>query len=641
MKLPSISRITSSLKEILQRFPFLIFTTLLLFVISVLYVHRTDLFQIKDSVQNNFSFEDTLLKVSFILTLGLALHFAIHTFCERRKSTITTKLLLNGLAMIGFVIFYFMSNEMNTEFGIRLVCYGVGVHMLASVLAFWNEKNPLLFWKFNKDLFLRFLLAALFSNVLFAGIAGAIGSFDALFTVDVPSELYIDLFLLLLIVFNTFFFLGGIPKLDESYTADEINYPKSLKIFTQFVLLPLVVIYLLIMYAYTVKILFLWDWPRGMLTYMILGYSITGMLALLLLHPIQNLEGNRWIKIFSNWFYRALLPLVAVLGVAIFKRVSDYGITEERYFVIVLSVWLLCISLYFSFSKAKNIKFIPISLFILSFVTTVGPWGAFSVSQSSQLGRLENILVQNKLLTDGKLVKGSYDIPNKDYTSLTSILDFFNRDNEKGSGMYQQFLWGRVTLPDSLRTLYNSNPYGLLVELVIKPIPDGTDYSNNSRFNTIGLNNSNLNYADSLPYVYTIKDYNYFSKCIFYISTSDSNAVKSKTFITPTSVIKADYYVRTGIFTFTRQSDSVQCTFDLKTYYSDINKLKEIEDASSIAYTSEELYAKKIAAISTYTIEKISDNKSFSVKLLINSINGSKEKNDIDLYDIDILVQLK
>lgn len=549
--------------------------------------------------------------------------------------------LLHGFGIVGSTALYFLYPKPNTEFAILLVCYGLFSHLIVAFLAFWNDNDSMAFWKFNKDLFLRFLLAALFSAVLYAGIAGAIGSFDLLFSIDVESEIYGDLFLVISLLFNTLFFLSGVPKLNEETQEEELSYPKSLKIFTQFVLLPLVVIYLLIMYAYTIKIIILWDWPRGILTYMILGYSIAGMLALLLLYPIQNLAENKWIKIFSTWFYRALLPLVGVLGIAIFKRVSDYGITEERYFVIILSVWLLCISLYYSFSKIKNIKYIPITLAILAFITTFGPWGAFSVSKNSQWNRLEHVLSSNKLLTDGMMKKGEYKIPQKDYDNIVSILQYFNRDYDTLNSNYQQFLWSRVSLPDSIKNIAKVSPYNLIEELGIKPIPDSTSASKYSNYSYIGLNQSLFQFGDTLPYVFSTAGYNYSSKCNFYISYADSGYTLSKTLATDTDVITAQYNVSSGIMTFKRQSDSSMCTFDVKAYYNEISKKVQDEQLHERALNTADYTAKKTLFLQYYTVEKFSPNKEFSVKLYINNINGRKIGKTTELYDIDLTILLK
>src|SRR5690606_27206240 len=102
-------------------------------------------------------------------------------------------------------------------------------------------------------MFLRIITAVIFSGVLFAGLAGAIAALHALFGLDFRDEWYGRLFLWIAGIFNTIFFFAGIPE-DAEALEREHDYPKVLKVFTQFVLVPLVTIYLLILLAYEAKI---------------------------------------------------------------------------------------------------------------------------------------------------------------------------------------------------------------------------------------------------------------------------------------------------------------------------------------------------------------------------------------------------
>ncbi len=52
----------------------------------------------------------------------------------------------------------------------------------------------------------------------------------------------------------------------------------------------------------------------------------------------------------------------------------------------------MAISIYFIFSKTKNIKLIPLSLLVLTLLTVFGPWSAHPVSLASQNKRFDRIL---------------------------------------------------------------------------------------------------------------------------------------------------------------------------------------------------------------------------------------------------------
>jgi hypothetical protein len=174
------------------------------------------------------------------------------------------------------------------------------------------------------------------------------------------------------------------------------------------------------LYAYLVKIVVTWDWPKGWVANLVLGFSITGIFSLLLIHPLVHKGEERWILRFSRWFYIAEIPLVAILLLAIGRRVQEYGMTESRYFVVFLGLWLAVMTAYFLIRRGASIKVIPASLCALAFLASVGPWSAFDVSERSQLSRLEARLTANQILVDGKVVRREGGVSDEDAREISS-----------------------------------------------------------------------------------------------------------------------------------------------------------------------------------------------------------------------------
>jgi hypothetical protein len=113
--------------------------------------------------------------------------------------------------------------------------------------------------------------------------------YKQLFQVDIKDKYYFDLFIIISGIFNTWFFLSGVPENLPSL-EDETSYPKGLKIFTIYVLLPLVCIYLVILYAYAGKILITTQWPVGWVAYLVIAFSIFGILSFLLIYPLAKMN---------------------------------------------------------------------------------------------------------------------------------------------------------------------------------------------------------------------------------------------------------------------------------------------------------------------------------------------------------------
>ena len=514
MKIPSLRNLYEEARETFQRFPFVILCSIVgaFIMISIIEIdpRNSDYYYLQNAV--------------ICCGLGISFLLSITLRNEVFKLPPAKNLLIQGVGIIFLAAYYFWLPKEITEVEVtRSLLFALGFHLLVSFTSFMNteenhQENINAFWRFNKLFFIRILTAVLFSGVLYIGLSVAIVSFDKLFDVHIEGKIYAQLFFFILGVFNIWFFLAGIPKnIQEFYNEDA--YPKGLKIFTQFVLLPLVTVYLVILYLYMGKIIIKWNLPEGWVSYLILCFSITGIFSLLLIYPIRDYAENRWIKIFSKSFYIALLPLIVLLFIAILTRLFDYGITEKRYFVFVLACWLTFISLYFLFSKTKNIKVIPVTLFIISFAVSFGPWGAFSVSERSQLGRLEKLLTDNKILVDGKIVPAKDKISKKDEGNISSIV-YYLTDRKSTDELKKWFGSGLDTILTKEKYSQPSNIMKLM----------GLQYQSNYREFTNSERKEYFNYRFDERTVINVTSYDYYTSFQIYRRENDKEQYNDSTY---------------------------------------------------------------------------------------------------------------
>jgi hypothetical protein len=219
------------------------------------------------------------------------------------------------------------------------------------------------------------------------GLAIALAALDKLFGLHVPGETYLRLWFVLAFVANTWIFLAGVPA-DLTALAEDREYPKALKIFTQYILTPLVAVYLLILLAYLVKILITGEWPSGWIGYLVTSVAVAGILGFLLVHPLRDDPEEGWIRTYRRWVFIALIPAAAMLLVAFYKRIEPYGLTELRYLGAVLGVWLFLTSLLFAVRRDQGIRIIPLTLASVLLATLYGPLGATPRAVASQAARL-------------------------------------------------------------------------------------------------------------------------------------------------------------------------------------------------------------------------------------------------------------
>jgi len=186
-----------------------------------------------------------------------------------------------------------------------------------------------------------------------------------------------------------------------------------------------------ILYAYFVRIIVQGELPRGKLTWMIAAFGSVGIVTKLLAYPIRN-SGTRLLAWFDRYYYYALLIPIILLGIAIGVRIRDYGVTEQRYTVVLMAVWFTSVALLTMFLQDRfHIKYVPMILALLLLGGSFGPWSAMQVSIRSQAGRLEGLMKKYQLLQNGQLVPGSNNIPFMDRKRMSSILDYLCASDER------------------------------------------------------------------------------------------------------------------------------------------------------------------------------------------------------------------
>lgn len=404
MKIPSLQFISQTTLKTFQRFPLVVLFTLTATVLSVVMVE--------------YDLKDTLLYVNYLLTLilGAVLFINITLYKEcflvNQPNKINT---LYGIAALFLIGVYFSFPNASKNYNehipyIRYTIFAITLHLGISFIPFLKNQQSDTFWYYNKTLFIRYITGFIYSNFIIIGLFLALFSINNLFNINIHENLYFDIVIVTYGIFNTLYFLAGIPK-NINQNSAIATAPKSLKILSQYILLPLLCIYLAILFSYTAKILFSGIWPKGIVSNLIIGLAILSFFYVLFVYPYSKQKENAWMLVFNKFLYTSLAILSLILFTAILMRVSNYGITIQRYTIICFGIWILLNSIYLIF-KPNHIQLIPISLALILLICSFGPWSIFSVSENSQVNRLKSILEQNHILENGKIkneIKWNYD----------------------------------------------------------------------------------------------------------------------------------------------------------------------------------------------------------------------------------------
>ncbi|MDC6684760.1 DUF4153 domain-containing protein, partial [Leclercia adecarboxylata] len=105
-----------------------------------------------------------------------------------------------------------------------------------------------------------------------------------------------------------------------------------------------------------------------------------------------------------GWFFLLIVPAI-LLSIAIWRRLTDYGVTPDRYGVALVAVWIASLVLYLAIRRNRaDMRAILGAVGVLLLTGSVGPLGANGLTISSQFKRLVALLESNGVLKDGKIV---------------------------------------------------------------------------------------------------------------------------------------------------------------------------------------------------------------------------------------------
>jgi hypothetical protein len=313
---------------------------------------------------------------------------------------------------------------------IRFALFLLAAHALLALAPLARPAPRGDFRPFNLMLFARTALALLLTHVLYVGLCFALAAVEHLFDLGVPDRLYAQLWFVLLGVFNTAYVLAGVPD-DWDRLEGRFPTPRPLDVLARLVLLPLSLLYLGILYVYSVKIVVVHQWPRGWVSAPIIVFAAIGLLTVLLLEP-GRLTGSRMVRAYCRGFFVALLPLVVLLFLAISRRALEYGLTEERCLVYSIALFLALIAPYFVLSRARNLAAIPLLLAAIAVATAVGPFSARSLAVRSQTARLRTLLERHHRLVGGVLVGRKEAVPARDEHEIAAALTYLESRHALG-----------------------------------------------------------------------------------------------------------------------------------------------------------------------------------------------------------------
>jgi hypothetical protein len=380
----------------LKRFPMASFSAFLLTIILISLVELE--FYQKDS-----QIVILATKVAFVASLGVVLFPALRLLYPNFLLT-----LLGVGVLVGY--YYILPTDISDSrnhifFRHTLLILSLFLMLIWAPFISVKISNKNI-WEWTQNIILALFATTILSLILYAGLSLAIYSIDRLFEIDIASRRYTQLAVVVFGLYGVNFFLSQMPK--YILLLQVRTYTKVEVIFTKYILTILAVGYFLILFAYDIKILINMEFPKGVLAWLTVAFSIIAVATYLFWTPLWNEKNEKY----KRYIQIAVLVQSLMLGLSIWVRIDEYGFTESRYFISLFGAWLFLMSLYFILIKSASYKWLFITLSLLIIGSQFGKYSASEVSKNDQISRLQRLIKEAKPISEKIDTKIKYRISN-------------------------------------------------------------------------------------------------------------------------------------------------------------------------------------------------------------------------------------
>lgn len=260
-----------------------------------------------------------------------------------------------------------------------------------------SRENPRLrFWRFNARLLARASIVFAYGVVLYGALAGAVAAVSSLFELDTPGHLYGHLGGWVAFAIIPWVIVGGISELVGEPANESGAAPRLVWVLGPYLYAPVLVVYLAILAAYTIKVAVTWELPRNPLSPIVLFAGFFGFVLALFLEPLNRDPTHFGVARLIRVFPAIFLPLLPLALWAVWVRIADYGWTEFRYlrFAVLLALAILAVAgVHRLFARREPVLLlVPVVLGTTLLLTVIGPWSASAVSRRDQTARLTSAL---------------------------------------------------------------------------------------------------------------------------------------------------------------------------------------------------------------------------------------------------------
>lgn len=334
------------------------------------------------------------VSVCYYLGVGILLTTVLQLWGEEVKNR-RTRLITNVGAHIALLVdaVYLYAVYAHADMEISLAHSSVVMALAVSLflLPFFREKDDVAAWNFTLRLLFAGFTSWMIGGIMCGGICLLTVAIEQLFGVDLSDKWLYTWSILFLQALPALLFIGRIPA--EAEKHDRIPRMSAfLHKSIRYLFLPLLGCYLLVLYGYLAKIIFQWQLPDGWVSKLVSVLTFGSIAVVLGLYPLLRKDSSKTDSRIVRFLPLAILPLLVLMTIGIVRRLSDYGITVNRLYLLTLNIWFYVVCMGLFFSRARRIWWIPASFAAFFLLTSALPVNLVRFTRNWMYERVEAVI---------------------------------------------------------------------------------------------------------------------------------------------------------------------------------------------------------------------------------------------------------
>lgn len=389
----SISKLKEQVRSVAGRFPITVFFIVLSFASNIYNNHLRLEYGIADRVTFlTFYYPVSAMLLSLAITL-----YAEDRITRRQQWTV------QGVAHVVWLclcLWWAFGVDVGSEMYLPAVV-GLALIVVGGLtLPFMQKDSDRACLNFTFGILGRGIITALICVLLFMLTMILLKSVNDLFQLSLPDWIYTDTTALIFVGVAPLLLLALLPTDEAKYNETNWLDNRFVSGVIHYLLIPLFFAYLLVLYVYLIKIVATWQLPDGMVALPVSVLVALAVLVEIMLHPVAEMgQGRRFDRLVVRYLPLAVVPLLVLMSIGLWRRISDYGLTVPRVYLVLFNAWcyVACFGLWAM--RSRRVVWTVSSLAVLMGAVSVLPINVSSVTRNILEAQVRTLVAQAGVTT--------------------------------------------------------------------------------------------------------------------------------------------------------------------------------------------------------------------------------------------------